>query len=497
MPPWWRRPRCRDATSPTDSFPTKAIDLVDEAAARLKMQITSKPEALDEADRQILQMEMERLSLRKEKDAASKERLARLDVDLELARKGQKEISARWALEKDRIRRLQELRGELESVKAQAEDAERRYDLARASELRYGRFAALQKQVAEAQSSLEADADSRLLREEVREEDIAEIIAKWTGIPVARLVQGETEKLLALPTRLHERVVGQERAVQVAVSEAIQRARAGLSDEKRPVASFLFLGPTGVGKTELAKALAEALFDSESALIRIDMSEYMEKHSVSRLVGAPPGYVGFEEGGQLTEAVRRRPWSVLLFDEVEKAHPDVFHILLQLLEDGRLTDGQGRLVDFRNTVVLLTSNIASREILDVRDSAKLEQLVQKALRETFRPEFLNRLDETVVFHPLNASQLDKIVGIQVARLSERLARGKRHLELAEAACRLLVEKGTDLAWGARPLRRAIQRELETPLSRLILEGAIPEGSTVQVDAADGAFVFATIPAPAG
>ena len=470
-------------------LPDKAIDLVDEAAARLKMQITSKPEALDEVDRQILQMEMERLSLKKEKDDASRDRLSRLDLELEIARSRQHELSERWSREKDRIRRLQDLRGELESVKAQAEDAERRYDLARASELRYGRMAVLQKEVAAAQAALEADGEGRLLREEVREDDVAEIIAKWTGIPVARLVQGETEKLLALPQRLHERVVGQERAVQ-AVSEAIQRARAGLSDERRPVASFLFLGPTGVGKTELAKALAEALFDSEGALVRIDMSEYMEKHAVSRLVGAPPGYVGFEEGGQLTEAVRRRPWSVLLFDEVEKAHPDVFHILLQLLEDGRLTDGQGRVVDFRNTVVLLTSNIASRQILETRDPAALEEIVREALRETFRPEFLNRLDETVVFQPLEASQLERIVEIQVGRLSERLARGKRRLELSARAKAFLAGKGSDLVWGARPLRRAVQRELETPLSRMILEGSVPEGSVVRVDEVDGELVFA-------
>jgi len=470
-------------------LPDKAIDLVDEAAARLKMQITSKPEALDDADRAILQMEMERLSLEKEKDPASRERLARLDLELELARSRQAEILAQWTLEKDKIRRLQLAREAFESVRTQAEEAERRYDLARASELRYGELARLQGVVAAAQAALdETSGTSRLLREEVTQDDIAGIIAKWTGIPLARLVQGETEKLLALPARLHERVVGQERAVQ-AVSEAIQRSRAGLSDERRPVASLLFLGPTGVGKTELAKALAEAMFDTEDALVRLDMSEYMEKHSVSRLVGAPPGYVGFEDGGQLTEAVRRRPWSVLLFDEIEKAHPDVFHILLQLLEDGRLTDAQGRLVDFRNTVVLLTSNLASQAILDVRDPVELEALVQTALRAQFRPEFLNRLDETVVFHPLRPEDLGRIVDIQVERLARRLERGGRTLRLTDEARAVLAERGSDLAWGARPLRRAVQRELENPLSRLILEGAFPEGATARTDAHEGLLLF--------
>ena len=469
-------------------LPDKAIDLVDESAARLKMQITSKPEALDEVDRQILQMEMERLSLRKEKDKASKERLERLETEIELAKTGQKDVSRRWELEKSRIRVVQELRSRIEKVRAKAEDAERRYDLAQAAELRYGELEGLSKELAAAQAELENADGQRLLREEVTEDDVASIVAKWTGIPVSRLVQGESEKLLALPARLHERVVGQDRAVQ-AVSEAIQRSRAGLSDEKRPVASFLFLGPTGVGKTELAKTLAEALFDTEDALIRIDMSEYMERHSVSRLVGAPPGYVGFEEGGQLTEAVRRRPWSVVLFDEIEKAHPDVFHILLQILEDGRLTDGQGRLVDFRNTVILLTSNLASQAILEISDPEQLEAVVEDALRANFRPEFLNRLDEKIVFRALDQAHLGQIVGIQVSRLAERMASQNRHLKLSDSARKFLVLSGTDLAWGARPLRRAIQKELENPLARLILEGKFPEGATVQVEDGAGALHF--------
>jgi ATP-dependent Clp protease ATP-binding subunit ClpB len=469
-------------------LPDKAIDLIDESAARLKMQITSKPEVLDEIDRQILQMEMERLSLRKERDDASKERLVRLETEIDASKVRQTEIAKRWELEKTRIKKVQDLRGRIEKVRAKAEDAERRYDLAQASQLRYGELAGLQGELAEAQTELENTDGERLLREEVTENDIAAIVAKWTGIPVARLVQGESEKLLALPARLHERVVGQERAVQ-AVSEAIQRARAGLSDEMRPVASFLFLGPTGVGKTELAKALAEAMFDTEKALIRIDMSEYMEKHSVSRLVGAPPGYVGFEEGGQLTEAVRRRPWSVVLFDEIEKAHPDVFHILLQILEDGRLTDGQGRLVDFRNAVILLTSNLASQAILEEKDPALMEAIVEESLRAHFRPEFLNRLDERVIFHALGAADLSKIVGIQVARLETRMSERNRHLELAGTARQFLVEKGTDLAWGARPLRRAIQKELENPLAKLILEGGFPESATAHVHAAGGKLEF--------
>ena len=469
-------------------LPDKAIDLVDEAAARLKMQIVSKPEALDVADRAILQMEMERLSLSKEKDDASRERLQRLDLELELARSRQGELSKRWNLERDRIRRVQALREELERARLAAEDAERRYDLDRAAKLRYGDLARLQKELAQLQGEGASDDGERLLREEVVSDDIAGIVAKWTGIPAARLLQGEKEKLLGLADRLHHRVVGQERAVQV-VAEAIQRSRAGLSDERRPVASLLFLGPTGVGKTELAKALAEAMFDSEDALVRLDMSEYMEKHSVARLVGAPPGYVGFEEGGQLTEAVRRRPWSVLLFDEIEKAHPDVFHILLQVLEDGRLTDSQGRLVDFRNTVVLLTSNLASEAILGTRDPVALEEIVQASLRSHFRPEFLNRLDETVVFHPLGREHLERIVDLQVARLSERLAREGRSIELSPEARAVLVERGSDVAWGARPLRRAVVRELETPLSRLILGGEFPERSHLRIDAHGGTLLF--------
>ena len=453
-------------------LPDKAIDLVDEAAARLKMQITSKPEALDELNRRILQLEMERLSLKKEKDAASKERLGKLEAELAAAKRESQGLEERWSREKAGIGKIQELRSRIEETGREAEAAERAYDLARASELRYGKLSQLQKDLAAAQEAFAASQrEGTLLREEVTEDDIAGIVAKWTGIPVARLMAGEKEKLLHLPEELHRRVVGQDQAVE-AVAEAVQRSRAGLSDPRRPVASFLFLGPTGVGKTELGKALAQALFDSEDALVRIDMSEYMEKHSVSRLLGAPPGYVGFEDGGQLTESVRRRPYSVLLFDEVEKAHPDVFHVLLQLLDDGRLTDGQGRTVDFRNTLVLLTSNLPKEE-----------------LHNFFRPEFLNRLDETVIFEALGKEELRHIAALQVERLRTRLSEQKLSLELTDAALDRLAEVGWDPAYGARPLKRAVAKELETPIARLLLSGNAKPGQVIQVDVREGLFVF--------
>jgi len=455
-------------------LPDKAIDLVDEAAARLKMQITSKPEALDELGRRLLQLEMERLSLKKEKDKASKERLVSLEAELADVKTESVKLEARWAKEKARIGKLQEIKTRIGETERQAEAAERAQDLAKASELRYGRLGELRKELETAQAELEAShGEGTLLREEVTQDDIAGIVAKWTGIPVSRLLTGEKEKLLHLEEHLHERVVGQEPAVK-AVAEAVQRARAGLSDPNKPIASFLFLGPTGVGKTELAKALAESMFDSEAAMVRLDMSEYMEKHTVSRLLGAPPGYVGFEEGGQLTESVRRRPYAVLLFDEVEKAHPDVFHVLLQLLDDGRLTDGQGRTVDFRNTLVLMTSN-----------------LPKDLLSSHFRPEFLNRLDEVLEFSGLGKEQIRAIASRQVERLRLRLAEQKVALAVSDAALDRLGELGWDPAYGARPLKRTVVRELETPLARLLLQGAVPEGGTVQVDVLDGGFTFKT------
>ena len=472
----------------SDRFlPDKAIDLMDESAARLKMEITSKPEEIDEIDRKILQLEMEKLSLGRESDSVSKERLEKLERELAELAEQQSALNAQWQQEKGAIDDLSSLKEEIERVQLQVEQAKRSYDLNKAAELEYGTLAGLQKQLTEKETALAQDGDAgdkSLLREEVTEDDIAEVIAKWTGIPVAKLVQSEMEKLLGLERELHQRVIGQEQAVQ-AVADAIQRSRAGLSDPNRPIASFLFLGPTGVGKTELSKALASQLFDSEAALVRIDMSEYMEKHSVSRLIGAPPGYVGYEAGGQLTEAVRRRPYAVILFDEVEKAHPDVFNVMLQILDDGRVTDGQGRTVDFTNTVLILTSNIGSQSILDLGgdDSQyrEMERRVHDALHAHFRPEFLNRLDETIIFHCLRREELRQIVALQVNRLRERLGDRKLGLEISDTAADWLVNAGYDPVYGARPLKRAIQRELETPIAKSILAGLYGDSQIVHVD----------------
>ena len=466
-------------------LPDKAIDLVDESAARLKMEITSKPEQIDELDRRILQLEMEKLSLGRESDAASRDRLERLEKELADLSEQQSTLNAQWQKEKGSIDALGALKEEIEQVQLQIEQAKRSYDLNKAAELEYGTLAELHKQLAAKEEELTAGgSDKTLLREEVTEEDIAEVIAKWTGIPVTKLVQSEMEKLLHLEDELHTRVVGQAQAV-TAVADAIQRSRAGLSDPNRPIASFLFLGPTGVGKTELCKALASQLFDSEEAMVRIDMSEYMEKHAVSRLIGAPPGYVGYEEGGQLTEAVRRRPYAVILFDEVEKAHPDVFNVMLQILDDGRVTDGQGRTVDFTNTVLILTSNIGSASILDLAGDparhSEMEARVNDALRAHFRPEFLNRLDETIIFHSLKQEELRQIVELQVQRLARRLEEKKLGLELSTAALDWLAGVGYDPVYGARPLKRAIQRELETPIAKGILAGTFTGGHTVAVE----------------
>ena len=472
----------------TDRFlPDKAIDLVDESAARLKMEITSKPEEIDEIDRKILQLEMEKLSLARESDTASQERLERLERELAELSEQQSTLNAQWQQEKGAIDELSTLKEEIERVQLQVEQAKRSYDLNKAAELEYGTLATLQQQLQrqEQQLGTEDGSDQTLLREEVSDDDIAEVIAKWTGIPVARLVQGEMEKLLHLEADLHRRVIGQDEAV-TAVADAIQRSRAGLSDPNRPIASFLFLGPTGVGKTELSKALANRLFDSDDAMVRIDMSEYMEKHTVSRLIGAPPGYVGYEAGGQLTEAVRRRPYAVILFDEVEKAHPDVFNVMLQILDDGRVTDGQGRTVDFTNTVLILTSNIGSQSILELAgDPARhsdMEERVNDALRAHFRPEFLNRLDDQIIFQSLRRDQLREIVSLQVDRLRHRLDDRKLGLQLSDAAADWLANAGYDPVYGARPLKRAIQRELETPIAKLILSGSLAEGSAISVDA---------------
>ncbi|MDJ0678645.1 MAG: ATP-dependent chaperone ClpB [Xenococcaceae cyanobacterium MO_167.B52] len=479
----------------SDRFlPDKAIDLVDEAAAKLKMEITSKPEELDEIDRKILQLEMEKLSLRKEEDNLSKERLKRLEKELANLKEEQSELNAQWQSEKDVIDKLNNFKEEIDSVNLAIQQAERDYDLNKAAELRYGKLTDLQRQIKEIESQLAEKQSSgrNLLREEVTESDIAEIISKWTGIPLNKLVESEKDKLLHLEDELHERVIGQEEAV-TAVADSIQRSRAGLADPNRPTASFIFLGPTGVGKTELAKALAKNLFDSEDALVRIDMSEYMEKHSVSRLVGAPPGYVGYDEGGQLTEAIRRRPYSVILFDEIEKAHADVFNIMLQVLDDGRLTDSQGRTVDFKNSIIIMTSNIGSQYILDVAgDDSRYEEMrsrVMAAMQESFRPEFLNRIDEIIIFHSLTKEQLQPIVKLQVQGLEQRLADQKLSLKLSEGAIDFLAELGYDPVYGARPLKRAIQRYLETSIAKSILRGDFQGGDTIFVDVEDERLTF--------
>lgn len=484
----------------SDRFlPDKAIDLIDESAAKLKMEITSKPEELDEVDRKILQLEMERLSLQKETDNASVERLERLEKELADLKEEQSRLNAQWQSEKEILDQIQKIKEQIDQTNLEIQQAERDYDLNRAAELRYGKMTDLQRQRTEAEQKLEEmqTTGRTLLREEVTEADVAEIISKWTGIPISKLVASEREKLLHLESELHERVIGQEEAV-TAVADAIQRSRAGLADPNRPTASFIFLGPTGVGKTELAKALAANLFDTEDALVRIDMSEYMEKHAVSRLVGAPPGYVGYEEGGQLTEAIRRRPYSVILFDEIEKAHPDVFNIMLQILDDGRVTDSQGRTVDFKNTIIIMTSNIGSQFILDVAgDDEMYEEMrsrVMNAMRDNFRPEFLNRIDEIIIFHGLKKDQLREIVKLQVTNLETRLADQKLSLKLSEEALDLIAEVGYDPVYGARPLKRAVQRYLETAIAKAILRGEFSEGDTIFADVQDERLTLKRLPA---
>ncbi len=481
----------------SDRFlPDKAIDLVDEAAAKLKMEITSKPEELDEIDRKILQLEMERLSVNKDASAGSKDRLQRIEDELASLKSDQSGLDSQWKSEKDIITQIQTVKEEIDRVSIEVQQAERDYDLSRAAELKYGKLTELHKQLDTAEETLTTSQTTgkSLLREEVTESDIAEIISKWTGIPLSKLVESEREKLLHLEDELHRRVIGQEEAV-TAVAEAIQRSRAGLADPNRPIASFIFLGPTGVGKTELAKTLASYLFDSEDAMIRIDMSEYMEKHAVSRLIGAPPGYVGYEEGGQLTEVVRRRPYSIILFDEIEKAHADVFNVMLQILDDGRVTDSQGRTIDFKNTVIIMTSNIGSQYILELAgDDSRYEEMqrqVMELLGQSFRPEFLNRIDDTIIFHSLQKSQLRGIIQIQVQRLVKRLAERKVGLSLSDKAIGFIADVGYDPLYGARPIKRAIQRELETTIAKGILRGDFKEGDTISVDVAGDQLSFKT------
>ena len=474
----------------SDRFlPDKAVDLIDEAASRLKMELDSMPTEIDVLERQIMQLEMERTALKKEKDAASKERLAKLEKDLADTRENSDRLKAQWLKEKEEIGKSQKLAEQIEQSKTELEQAQRRGDLQRASEIQYGKLPELQRQLDEAVQKQAGDsAAPTLLTEEVTEEDIAKVVASWTGIPVSRLQEGERAKLVKMEERLAERVVGQENAIK-AVSNAVRRARAGLQDENRPIGSFLFLGPTGVGKTELSKALAEFLFDDENAIVRLDMSEYMEKHTVARLIGAPPGYVGYEEGGQLSEAVRRKPYSVVLFDEVEKAHQDVFNVLLQVLDDGRITDGQGRTVDFKNTVIILTSNIGSQYIMEDLEKSERNRRVQEALRGHFRPEFLNRIDEIIIFDRLDDRQITHIVDIQLQRLLARLGKQNLALTLTDAAKQLLAKEGYDPAYGARPLKRVIQREILDPLSLEILDGKFGPGDRITADAGAGHLTF--------
>ena len=472
----------------SDRFlPDKAIDLVDEAAAKLRTEIDSMPADLDEILRRIMQLEIEREALKKESDAASKDRLKKIEKELADLKSDADALKAQWQAEKQAIQRLRALREQLEQVKVEIEKAERQYDLNKAAELKYGKLTELERKLrAEEQRLAEKQSTKRLIKEEVDEEDIAQVVSRWTGIPITKLLESEMRKLLHLEEELHQRVIGQDEAVK-AVSEAVMRARSGLKDPNRPIGSFIFLGPTGVGKTELARALAEFLFDDERAMIRIDMSEYQEKHTVARLLGAPPGYVGYEEGGQLTEAVRRRPYCVVLFDEIEKAHSDVFNVLLQILDDGRLTDGQGRTVDFKNTIVIMTSNIGSPRILEYRGAfagpgyERMKETVLEEMRAHFRPEFLNRVDEIIVFHALSEEHLKQIVEIQLNGLRKRLADRHIELELTDRARAHLVRVGYDPTYGARPLKRAIQREIETPMARLILGGEIRDGHHVLVD----------------
>ena len=474
----------------TDRYlPDKAIDLIDEAASRLRIEIASMPAELDEIERRIRTLEIERQAVKKEKDESSKERLAAIERELAELRETSNQMKAHLELEKDLISQIRRIKEEIDRAKMDAEKAELEGDLERVSEIRYGKLIELNRELEEANQKLaEIQKDRKMLKEEVDEEDIAEVLSKWTNIPVSKMLEGETERLIHMEERLKERVVGQEEAI-TAVANAVRRGRSGLSEPNRPIGSFMFLGPTGVGKTELSRALAEFLFDEEEAMIRLDMSEYMEKHAVARLIGAPPGYVGYEEGGQLTEAVRRRPYSVILFDEIEKAHPDVFNIFLQILDDGRLTDGHGRTVDFKNTVIIMTSNVGSQWIELAKNEEEMRRQVMEALRQQFKPEFLNRLDEIIIFHPLTEEEIKSIVDIQIRRIQERLAEKKLTLSLTDAAKEFLARAGYDPNYGARPLKRAIQHHILDPLSLKIIRGEFSEGDRIQVDEEDGKLIF--------
>jgi ATP-dependent Clp protease ATP-binding subunit ClpB len=475
----------------SDRFlPDKAIDLVDESASKLRTEIDSVPAELDEVERRTMQLEIEREALKKEKDAASKERLASMEKELADLKENGDHLRTQWQKEKEDIQGLQQLKEKIEQVRHEMERAERSANFEQAAQLKYGTLVELEKQLLETEERLSANRSEQLVKEEVDEEDIAEVVSRWTGVPVSRLMEGEIQKLLNMEERLHLRVVGQDEAI-TATSNAIRRARAGLQDPNRPLGSFIFLGPTGVGKTELARALAEFLFDDEQAMVRIDMSEYMEKHTVSRLIGAPPGYIGYEEGGQLTEAVRRKPYTVLLLDEVEKAHKDVFNVLLQIMDDGRLTDGHGRTVDFKNTVLIMTSNLGSQHMVDLGpdQEALISERVMDALKAQFRPEFLNRVDEVIIFHQLSREDIKQIVDLQLGGLKKRLAERHIDVELSDNAKELLVKEGYDPAYGARPLKRAIQRIVLDPLARKVLEGEFREGDTVLVDTKGDSIVF--------
>jgi ATP-dependent Clp protease ATP-binding subunit ClpB len=475
----------------TDRFlPDKAIDLIDEAASKIKIEIDSKPEVMDKLDRRLIQLKIEREAVRKETDEASQKRFALIEEEIARLEREYADLEEVWKAEKAEVQGSKHIREELEKVRLQIEEAKRKSDWQKVSELQYGRLPELEAQLKQADASEATEAKPKLVRTQVGAEEIAEVVSRATGIPVSKMMQGERDKLIHMEDELHKRVVGQHEAI-VAVSDAIRRSRAGLSDPNRPYGSFMFLGPTGVGKTELCKALAGFLFDTQDALIRIDMSEFMEKHSVARLIGAPPGYVGYEEGGYLTEAVRRKPYSVILLDEIEKAHPDVFNVLLQVLDDGRMTDGQGRTVDFKNTVIVMTSNLGSHKIQSMEDSDP--QLVKLAVmaevRNHFRPEFINRIDEIVVFHALDEKNIGAIAKIQLATLEQRLAKMDMHLHVNDAALQKIAEAGFDPVYGARPLKRAIQQEIENPLSKAILEGRFGPKDTIEVDARNGELQF--------